>query len=134
MKTRAEPRHKATIFWQKARRFADAAAANAAQAYWDPAVANAVNAAINLCDALCIHYAGLRSASQSHRDAMQVLDATEMSPSVRTTLRRHLESLLNLKGVAQYEGRLLDERDAAKALKHMDRAFDAASAVTNEWG
>jgi HEPN domain-containing protein len=101
-KTRAEPRHKAAIFWQKADRFSNAAAMNAENEDWDPAVANAVNSVINLTDAVCVHYVGLRSAG---------------------------DSLLDMKGIAQYEGRLLDKNDADKALKAMGRAFEAVKPI-----
>ncbi len=135
-KTRSEPRHRATIYWQKSLRFAHAALTNSTQGDWDPAVANAVNAVINLTDALCVHYMGTRSASESHFDVLNLLaSAPDMAPDLRTALARHLESLLNVKGIAQYEGRLLGKVDAERALKHMDRAFQAAQAVatSNSW-
>lgn len=129
-KTRSEPRQKARIYWQKARRFAHAAATNALQADWDPAVANAANAVINLADALCVHYGGSRSASGSHFDVLNVLAAApDIAPMLRTLLSQHLEGLLNFKALAQYEGRLLEKTDADKALKHMERAFKAADEV-----
>lgn len=128
-KTRAEPRHKASVFAQKAARFAHAAATNAREEDWDPAVANAVNAVINLADALSVHYMGVRSASDSRFDALNLLASSDLPTEIKTPLRRHLEALLSVKGIAQYEGRLLGRVDAEKALSHMERAFQAAKSV-----
>lgn len=134
-KKRPEPRHKAVIYWQKAQRFAHAAQTNASQGDWDPAVANAVNATINLTDALCVHYMGARSASDSHFDVLGLLATVpDMPLALRTALTRHLEALLDVKGVAQYEGRLLSSQDAQRALQHMDRAFHAAAEIAKGEG
>lgn len=134
-KTRAEPRHNALTFWKKGQRFAHSATANAAAGDWDPAVANAVNAVINISDAICVHYMGVRSAGDSHHDAVNLLGAaTDMSPEVRAALTRQLEALLNMKTIAQYEGRLLAEKDAEKALKAMTRAFEAVRPLAMNQG
>lgn len=102
---------------------------------WDPAVANATNAVINLVDAVCVHYRGLRSAGASHHDALHVLSGvSELDPQTTTSLRKHLTGLLSVKSVAQYEGRLLDAPDAERALAHMDRAFGALEERARDLG
>lgn len=133
-KTRAEDRSKAAIYWRKALRFAHAARTNAEQEDWDPAVANAVHAAINMTDAVVIHYVGLRSAGDSHFDALNLLPTTDMPADARTALARHLDALLSVKTLAQYEGRLLTQKDASNALKHMERAFEATAPVAKSSG
>ncbi len=129
-RSKSESRAHAKTYWQKAERFAHAAAINAQSQDWDPAVANAVNAIINVVDAFCIHYRGLRSASGSHPDALQLLDSClELEPSPRSILRKHLGALLGQKTFAQYDGRLLEESDAEAALNHMERALKAARPI-----
>lgn len=136
-RTRPEPRSNAGSYWKKSMRFAAAARTNAADGNWDPAVANAINAVINSVDALCVHYQGVRSASGSHQEALQLLDACqELAPSVREGLRRHLVALLSQKTFAQYDSRLMEEGDAEAALRHMDRALSmvTGTAERSRWG
>lgn len=133
--TKAEPRANARLYWDKAMRFAHAAQTNTREGDWDPAVANAVNAIINIVDALCVSYRGLRSASGSHQDALNLLDAcTEMDGPVRNSLRKHLGAVLSQKTFAQYDSRLMEEPDAAAAISHMERAITAAKPVARGHG
>lgn len=126
-RTKPEPRERAPIYWKKAVRFAHAATTNASERDWDPAVANAINAVINVVDAFCVHYQGLRGASSSHADALQLLDGCrDLDSEVRSLLKKHLGALLGRKGLAQYEGRLLAQADADEALRHLERALNAA--------
>lgn len=125
------------MYWQKAGRFADSARAAEGAGNWDPAAANAVNAVINLVDALCVHYRGQRSASDRHADAMGLLAGLgEVEAPVRSLLGRHLAALLSVKNLAQYEGRLVDASEARSALAHMERAFEAARRLppVSAWG
>jgi hypothetical protein len=90
---------------------------------------------INLVDAVCVHYIGTRSASEAHHDALEVLHgATGVDARVRDALGRHLGALLDVKSLAQYEGRLLEASDAQAAARHMDRAFQAAAPVAEAAG
>ena len=136
MKTRSEPRGKALTYWKKARRFAESARMNAEAHNWDPCVASAVNAVVNLADALCVHYTGQRSASESHQDALTLLRGVSgIDPTLKQAMEKHLGALLSMKALAQYEGRLVEAGDGRAALQHMDRAFGAASKAppANEW-
>lgn len=54
-RTVAEPPAAASAYWTKGMRFAAAARLNASAHQWDPAVSNAINAIINVVDALCVH-------------------------------------------------------------------------------
>ncbi len=133
-KTRTEARHKAVTYWHKAMRFARASRANASTGDWDPAVANAVNAIINVTDALTVHYMGVRSAGESHFDSLNLLASTDLDPQTRQAFARHLESLLNVKTISQYEGRLLEDSDWRRADKHLQRAFDSIESVSKSNG
>lgn len=134
-RTKPEAPANARVYWKKSSRFAHAAEANAREEDWDLAVANAINAVINAVDALCVHYRGLRSASGSHQDALQILDScTELDATIRETLRKHLSALLGQKTFAQYDGRLLANLDAEVAIGHMERALAAATRIAQAHG
>jgi hypothetical protein len=135
MKSAREPPHKARIFWEKARRYAQAAHANRAAGLPDPTVSCAVNAVINLVDALCVLHAGARSAGGSHHDALRHLHAlASLDAGVRAGVGRRLSALLSVKSLAQYEGELVSARDAERAVEDMDRAFAAAAGVAQAQG
>lgn len=130
-----EPRERAVVYWRKAGRFARAARRNGAEGDWDPAVANAINAVINLADALCVHYRGERSAGEAHHEAIAVLGSVaELDPETRRALEDHLGALLDRKGLAQYEGRLLEKGDAEAAVRHLERAAKPARALAGRLG
>lgn len=118
-------------YWKKALRFARAAHANHEAELWDPAIANATNALVNLVDALCVHYLGFRSASESHGDALNHFAlVAEIDPDVRRRIAQHLERLLAVKNIAQYEGsRPLEGPDSKDALSHMERALELAQPI-----
>lgn len=81
-------------------------------------------------DALCVHYHGQRNAGDSHHAALELLRTlTEVEPSARGQLERHLGALLGVKSLAQYEGRLPTAHDADGAVEHMERAIRAAKAL-----
>ena len=120
-KVRTTAKAKYANYVRKSDQFARAAADAQARGDWDAAVSNAVHAAIAMADALAVFYAGHRSAAQSHQETLEVLFGLALD---RTDLERnsaHLSRLLGVKTAAEYEERLLEGNDAARALKHMDR-------------
>lgn len=136
MKTSKEPPHKARIYWEKAQRYARAARASLAVGENDPAMSCAVNAVINVVDALCVQHAGERSASENHGDAIRLLTSLKgVDPKTRDAVGKRLSALLSVKSLAQYEGELVSTDDAEEAVKDMDRALLAVALIakTNKW-
>lgn len=126
VRVKSEDRSRAIVYFTKCERFADAARQNAHAQNWDPAAANAVNAIINLVDALCVHYQGQRNAGGSHHDALGLLRGlAELDAKTRAALDKHLGALLSVKSLAQYEGRLMGRMDTDDAISHMERALRA---------
>lgn len=124
---RSDDRVRAPLYDQKSARFAQAARENAGRGHGDPAVANAVNAVMNVVDSLCGHYRGQRNVGDAHHDGLGPLRSVdEIEPAARKTLEQHLAVLLNVKSLAQYEVGLLTPRDADEAVEHMERALKAA--------
>lgn len=135
MKTAKEGPHKARLFWQKSQRFARAARANLAAGEYDPAVSNAVNAVINVVDALCVRERGERSSGESHHGAVRLLSSLKgLDADVREGLGKRLSALLSTKTLAQYEGELVARADAEHAIRDMDRALAAVAAVAKKAG
>lgn len=135
-RAKPEDRARASVYWAKAQRFAQAARANAADRNWDPATANAVNAIIHAVDAACVHYLGERNNSGHHEDALGVLSrANDLAQGPRAALEKQLLAALGKKSLAQVEGRLCSESDARDALRSMDRALKALAPVAeaNGW-
>lgn len=113
---------KARTYAEKARRFASLARFGVERREWDPAISNAVHAAISGLDALCIVRLRRRSASDDHDDAASLLLSIRDLPRKELeAVARHFRSLMRLKFLAEYEDRLCDEADARRALQHLDR-------------
>ncbi|MHB8604897.1 MAG: HEPN domain-containing protein [Thermoplasmatota archaeon] len=136
-KTRDESHSKAKTYWEKAQRFARAAREARDSANYDPALSSAINAVVNVVDAICVHYLGKRSASTNHEDALQVLQSIEpLDSSIKEQLRKRLGSLLSKKALAQYEAALVTRKEAEDGITDMDRAFTsvASFAKAQGWG
>ncbi len=136
MKTSAGTPHKAKVYYQKAQRYARAARANHASGDYDPAMSNAINAVINLVDAVCIQASGARSASGNHGDAIRLLvGQKDVDAKLRDALGKRLTSLLSVKNLAQYEGALITRSQSDDAVKDMERAFAAVATLVkkSEW-
>lgn len=135
MKTRAEARHKARIYYQKALRYSSAARDNHDAGLHDPAMSNAIHAVINLVDAICIQVSGLRSSSGDHGDAVRLLAKSKVDPKVREAVGKRLISLLSVKHLAEHEGTLITPAQSAAAIKDLERALIAISsfARNNSW-
>ena len=133
MKGRALGPEKVRVYWEKSQRFAASAHAAARAGHWDPAVSAAVHAAINGVDALSIARLGRRSSSDSHADAVDLLDAMESDPAAtRAEIAKHFRALLAVKHLAEYEARLCDANDGNRAVRHMDRALDQVEKLLGE--
>lgn len=88
---------------------------------WDAAVANAIHAGISMADALTVSYLSQRSASQDHASVVDLLSSIGMERQELDRNRKHISALLEVKNVAEYEERLLNESDAKTALEHCRR-------------
>lgn len=124
MKDRPFAPEKVRVYWEKSQRFAASARAAAEAGLWDPAVSAAVHAAINAIDALSMARLGRRSSSDSHEDAVDLLDEMKSDPEpTRADIAKHFRALLMVKHLAEYEARLCEANDGRQAIKHVDRAL-----------
>lgn len=90
---------------------------------WNASVVNAIHCAISAADALTVFYLGFRHAGEKHHDVIQLLQRLEIDKSEISKKRQQLSTLISIKNIAEYEERLLDEKDANNAMKACDRFY-----------
>jgi len=106
---------------RKSDEFERAAAGAAAREDWDAAVANAVHSGMSMADAVAVFYLGKRSAGQQHEESISLLSETSIDRKGVDRAASHLKDLLKVKNLAEYEERLLRQRDSEHALRHLGR-------------
>ncbi len=113
----------------KADEFLRAAEESFRRGDYDACVSAAIHSGINLADALSAFYLQMRSAGESHGDALALLRRVPLPPAEREQVVRHLSAFLDVKNAAEYEDRLLRAREAEDALKHLERLSARARAA-----
>jgi HEPN domain-containing protein len=88
---------------------------------WTAAVSNAVHSGISAADALTTFYAGERSTAQDHDGVLRLLATLGIDRDEIDRNMRHLNSLLEVKNLAEYEDRLPRQGEAESALRNADR-------------
>ena len=88
---------------------------------WDAAVSHAIHAALCASDALAVFYFGSRPAGESHEETLRQLAGLRLDRGELDRNLTHLRALLQLKTTAEYEDRLLGEREASVSVQHAER-------------
>ena len=124
-KTRDVPRERHATYRKKAREFLNAMETALNSGDWDAAGLNAVHCAISAADALTVYYGGVRSAGESHHDAVALLERhvkdEQIGPKAKT-----LAKIVSFKNLAAYEDREMTESEARDVVKITQRFFDWA--------
>jgi len=74
-----------------------------------------------MADALAVFYLGKRSVAQAHEESVALLYQLGMDRKEIERAESHLTKLLKVKNLAEYEERLLGQRDSGQAMKHLER-------------
>ena len=119
--TRSVPRDSARVYVRKSDEFQRSAEQALERGDWDAAVSHTIHAVICAADAFTVFYGGERSASEAHDDVLRLLAGLRIDRDELHRSLGHLRALLALKSTAEYEDRLLSERDARVSLQHADR-------------
>ena len=90
---------------------------------WNACVVNAIHCAISSTDALTVFYLGFRHAGDRHHDVLQLLQKLDIDKKELRSKSQQLSSLLSIKNAAEYEERLMDDKDAENARKACDRLY-----------
>ena len=101
----------------------------AAVGHWRVAGLNAVHAGISAADAALIGASGVRSASQDHGAASDLLESRV--PEFKTAQKRQLNGLLKVKNAIAYEQRPVTEVEARVMLDQARRFVEWASGVVD---
>lgn len=127
-KTRREERHLAKDYLAKAQEHLEAAQLALASKKPDSTIGLAILAAISANDALCLHLGGERNASQSHQDAIALLERVgPAGPDLENAVRK-FSRILGLKNNLQYSPRRYTEAEAAQVLQDAERFLSFARA------
>lgn len=94
---------------------------------WNAVGLNAVHAAISANDAITVYFKKLRSVSDKHSDAVNLLLEVLPKNKEAKNFSKHLMWLINRKNLIEYESRLFYRKEAAEALKHAERFLNWAS-------
>lgn len=122
MKTRQVPHGRYLTYLRKAGEFLDAMNASLNIAAWDAVGLNAAHCAISATDALLVHKAGIRSAGESHADAVKLLEQYWGEEGKASALKK----ILSYKHLAAYEDREMTEAEAREAAKITQRFYEWA--------
>ena len=113
------------INWQnylfKAKQFKNTADDAYVKRSWNSVGLNAVHSAISANDALVVYHTNLRSTSDNHHDAVNLLIKALNNEDDARSNAKHVSWLINRKNLIEYESRLFYENEANEALKHADR-------------
>ena len=110
-------------YLKKSEEFFETASQCLRNARWNAAVINAVHCGISACDALTVFMLGVRHAGERHEDAIGLLQTVNLPREIVKTKSRQLSRLLAIKNAAEYEERLMTEKDAREAVRDAERFF-----------
>jgi len=91
---------------------------------WNAATINAIHCGISACDALTVFMIGVRHAGERHEDAITLLQTLNLSRDTLLSKGRQLSRLLGIKNTAEYEERLLTQKEAAEAVRDAERFLE----------
>jgi HEPN domain-containing protein len=113
-------------YLKKARESLDAARECLSAGRLNAATVNAVHSGINACDALTVFMIGVRHAGERHEDAVTLLQTLSLPRDVLSGKGRQLSRLLGIKNAAEYEERLITQKEAAEAVRDAERFLEWA--------
>lgn len=123
IKTEKIERSKFSGYIKKSQDFFD----NMQQAYlsnnWNAAGLAAVHCAISANDALLAYFRGIRSTSENHLDAIELLqECKEIAKAGE--MASHLRKVIGKKNLIEYESRHFFQSEAEEIIKHTERFYN----------
>ncbi len=91
---------------------------------WNATTINAIHCGICACDALTVVMIGVRHAGERHEDAVTLLQTLNLPRDTLSSKGRQLSRLLGIKNAAEYEERLIMQREAAEAVRDAERFLE----------
>lgn len=119
----------AASFRATGRQFLKAARLAGEHEYWNAAGLLLVHAAIAFADAVSIRLAGVKSTSENHLDAVQLLGETAAREKDRDRALGHLRRIIEEKSRVSYSGEAFRKTEIDALETHADRFRDWCEAV-----
>ena len=130
LKTRAVDQNEYVAYWNKAEEFYETMQHAYKNRMWAAVGLNAVHCVISSCDALLVKSQGIRSASEDHMQAIELLTHAPVAGIEKqaATVRR----IIAKKNVIAYESRAFRESDASDIFKQAERFYHWAFEYLNK--
>ena len=106
---KAEEFYKAMLYAEKAE-------------YWNAVGLNAVHCAISIADAMLVKFSGMRSASDDHMLAVDLMKQNLNLPDIRDKLNT-LRRILAKKSLVEYDSITFSKNDAMDIMKQSERFY-----------
>lgn len=90
---------------------------------WNASAINSVHAVISSCDALTVFYLGLRSSGERHEDVIDLMSKTNIKEVEFAKVKRQVLRVLAKKNLAEYEQRLVYQKEAEPIFKDAERVY-----------
>lgn len=124
IKTKAIARSDYKTYLKKASEFYDTMVQAKERGKWNAVGLNAVHCAISSSDAMLVFYAGIRSTSDDHLSAIDLLSKSlsVRLPEVKSKCET-LRKILVQKSIIEYENRDFTQKEALEILKLTERFY-----------
>lgn len=123
IRTRPISKGKYAVYLRKAQEFLTSMNSAVQAGHWNAAGLNAAHTAIACADALLVFYAGLRSASESHSEVLELLRLYVKDENISSKITS-LGKILSAKHLAAYEDREILPAESQEIVKLAQRLFD----------
>jgi uncharacterized protein (UPF0332 family) len=84
---------------------------------YNSAAVSAVHSAISSADAYCVYGLKKRCASENHKDTAMLIGEVPARHGLSQQIKGIFESIIRIKNMAEYEERLVKQKEAEKAVK-----------------
>jgi len=122
IKTKVIERSEYKTYLKKASEFYDIMLQAKERGKWNAVGLNAVHCAISSSDAMLVFYAGIRSISDNHLSAIDLLSNSVRLPEVKSKCET-LRKILVKKSIIEYENRDFTQKEALEILKLTERFY-----------
>lgn len=114
------------VYLGKAREFLDGARYLADRAQWNSSAVLSVHAVISACDAVCTRFLQLRHAGAEHMQAIRLLRKRPLEKGEIEAKMKQGGRVLTMKNAAEYEDRLIRQKEALGMLRDAERVVSWA--------
>lgn len=115
-------------YWKKAQEFYDTMEEALHRKKWNATALNAIHSAISANDALLVCFHGVRSTSPKHDDAIKLLLSLVKHEETKKN-SSHLQKLIAMKNIVEYEDRLFFQSEALTLAKHARRFLNWVESI-----